>query len=126
MAARFERNPAAWPALAHTPEMRALLDRIGHEGSDHARAIAPHASGGYAAGIDASVVDDDEYLTARIMASDPISLQIEYGTGTQILNPRARDGRGRFVAAIRGRPQGGSSPKFHPMLRTLLWLEARE
>lgn len=122
---RFERQPGAVPRLAHSAEMRALLDRIAQEGAAHAEAIAPVRDGRYIEGLTGSVVDDDEYLTARIMASDPKSLQVEYGTGYQVV-AQGRDSRGRFTAARHGRPQGGSSPAFHPLLRTLLWLEGRE
>lgn len=112
MAARFERNPGAWPRLAHSPEMRAYLDRLAEELAERVEATAPHDSGSYAASITGEVVEDDGYPTARVMAHDPRSLQIEYGTGRP--------------ATTRERPQGGRSPQFHPLLRSLLWLEARE
>lgn len=126
MTARFERNADAWPRLAHTPQMHAYLDNLARELAAQIQATAPRASGGYAASITAEVVEDDGYPTARVMAHDPLSIQVEYGTGFSIIGAGGRDRRGRFTAARRGRHQGGSSPAHHPLLRGLLWLEGRQ
>lgn len=95
--------------LSHADEFREAMDGIAARGAEHAREIAPVASGAYVAGIEGKTAEVKGEVHGQVWANDPISLQVEYGTGRP--------------ASGRSRPQGGDSPKFRVLGRTLLAME---
>ncbi|CAL9596545.1 hypothetical protein [Streptomyces sp. enrichment culture] len=124
---RYVPNPRMFNELARAPEMRDLLLDKAQQGAGLARGFAPSYSGPtwkpgvsrhgeYKDSIFSGVHLNPNGWRAEYGAAAPWSLQVEFGTGADMT--RRRDSRGRF-RSVRGRPQGGYSPKARPLGRSL-------
>ncbi|MCF2130114.1 hypothetical protein L1I79_27330 [Strepomyces sp. STD 3.1] len=124
---RYVPNPRMFDELARTPEMRDLLLGKAQQGANFTRGFAPSYTGPtYKPGVSRHGEYKDSIYSgahlnpngwrAEFGATAPWALQVEFGTGRH--DDRARDSRGRF-RSVRGRPQGGYSPKFRPLGRGL-------
>ncbi|WP_435209560.1 hypothetical protein [Streptomyces sp. bgisy034] len=124
---RYVPNPRFFNEIARSPGMRDILLDPAQRGANIARTIAPSYSGPtydpavsrhgeYKAGIYSAAHLQPNGWRAEFGAAAPWSLQVEFGTGRH--DDRARDSRGRYQSA-RARPQGGYSPKFRVLGRSL-------
>ena len=124
---RYVPNPRFFNEIARSQEMHTILLDAAQRGANIARTIAPWYSGPtydpsvsrhgeYKAGIYSAANLQPNGWRAEFGAAAPWSLQVEFGTGRH--DDRARDSRGRYRSA-RARPQGGYSPKFRVLGRSL-------
>ncbi|MFF9269077.1 hypothetical protein [Streptomyces rochei] len=124
---RFEPNPRMFNELARSREMRDTLLDVAQRGAAATRVIAPSYSGPtYKPGVSRhGEYKDSIYAVVNLNpngwrseygATAPWALQVEFGTGDDTTRRRGNDGRFR---SVRGRPQGGYSPKFRPLGRSL-------
>lgn len=82
MSARFRLYPDAKKTLTNLPEVTEAVNDVATQISEEARANAPVGTGDYAAGIQVvESVAADGSVTRTVLATDPKSALIEYGTG---------------------------------------------
>ncbi|MET9729689.1 hypothetical protein ABZZ79_03180 [Streptomyces sp. NPDC006458] len=124
---RYVPNPQVFQEIARSNGVRDLLKDAADRGATVARATAPRYSGPT---YNPAISRHDEYVNsiysaavlqpngwrAEFGATAPWALQVEFGTGQT--TDRARDSSGRF-RSTRERPQGGHSPKFRVLGRSL-------
>jgi hypothetical protein len=124
---RYVPNPNLFRELARSPAVRDMLMRPAERGAAVAQAIAPKYTGPtyspavqrhgeYAASVYSAATLRPNGWRAEFGATAPWTLQVEFGSGR--IEARRRDSRGRF-RSVRGRPQGGHSPKTRTLGRAL-------
>lgn len=124
---RYVPNPRFFDEIASSGEMRTILLDKAQQGANLTRSFAPSYTGPtykpgvtrhgeYKAQIYSAAHLNSNGWRAEFGAAAPWSLQVEFGTGRH--DDRARDSAGRYRSA-RARPQGGYSPKYRPLGRSL-------
>jgi HK97 gp10 family phage protein len=85
---RIHLDQAAIAALAHTPEMRALIGEIGDRVADGARSGAPHRTGAGAASIRPQLADEPTGWVADITWDQSHHYMYYHEVGTRYLPAR--------------------------------------
>jgi hypothetical protein len=76
----FRMNPTFLPTLARGPEMHHAMGEVAEEVAREARSIAPVDEGDFRDSIHEEVVIEDGKATGKVIADDPASIHIEFGT----------------------------------------------